>query len=1395
MKKLCKKLLVLLLVVSMMLSVMPLSVFAGEIREDQVVEQKIAGEEEKNAMSDLTDETENEKTAEQEKPDQTKNAKPAENEKSDQTGNDESGEPTKKLESIKNQQSIQVMQTSSTEPASGESSGNYLAWENDALIERQIPLNAKKFSSLKSHNDVYILEDGETYVVDQPIDASGKTLKVIGGFQKVRLILMDDCMLTVKNIEVENLKGLEICGQSGNTGKLIADATNAAGIPAIGVKSGGKLWGNRVIGIYGGNFEAVGGQNAAGIGTAPETKWGGRADLTINIAGNAKVTAKGYAAIGAGKDAETSKVKVNVTMESGGDISPELTMTGEEKAINAEKDNIAFKLGEGYAFKSGDDETKVEVCEDESFFAEKATGSKFVRIDKPAEQNAADSEIPVLNESAQNAETYRAYENGQWVDKPIPSNAVNLSTLRSKAYKYRGLDYIDLDNNGVFVLDQDLDWSLISLYPKQYKNGNITIILKDNYTLKVRTVANYSYVTLNIYGQNNNTGKLIANASDDPSSPGIGTAYHTGTHHAAWEKSGPINIYGGTIDATGGKFAAGIGGNGVDTVVDEENRCSGPINIYGGNITAVGGGGGLPIFGWASGAGIGSGALGENIDPIMIYGGDIFASNGINLINSNGTAAIGSGNRTHYRNNRIEILGGKVTARSGDAAAIGTGSNTLWGDNGECHITIGGNADVTTISNYASIGLGKDSNANAKTSVNIEGQNVKVSATSRKDAHTVEAQNITIKDIKTLHYKDKLLADWIWERDPQMYVDRVKNKAYIEINGEAKKSSIPYIDPMAEVQEKECANAIQITEATRELKLDNGADGWYYVDDEVEIQGDLTVTGWEVKLILIDDASLSAERIKLGTHSSLRVYAQEENTGELEAKAIYGENVEGTLIGLYGGEINATGEDGHPGIGFIGGTFKDINTVEIKRAEVTAVGGINYPGIGVRNTLNNQLWIFGGTVNATGEGNAPGIGAINGCTGTSIRIEGGDVTAEGSGSYPGIGGDVKSSIGVFNIKLEDPDSKLKAIGGRNRAIGVRDDILEDKPVINSDQVLVGPSEEEAQKTAYLEPEENRNGVQSNKVALINYPMDPPTVQTMTIGDQMTVNLTTDIPEEGRNSSGVMQFEISGMDSPNIQVEYNDVFDATDSKGRITFRCPVRPDQMADRITAVYRYRDDYDDEFKFIFYNLMTAEKYLVNVTEDESVPEKTRDFAYALGQYGYHVQHELQRINGWYFIPTQHREIESFSEPAKGPEDNYQSYREKGENVPKNISIRGSGLVFNSIFGFNINVVDSLDRQRIDREVTVKLGDEVIPSSIQDYVGQNAWRIRIPQINVMNWSDELTVEVTVTYRGGKKYSWTMTSSPMAFGRYVNPRNQTQKRAIDAVWNLNQKALEYREGE
>ena len=185
--------------------------------------------------------------------------------------------------------------------------------------------------------------------------------------------------------------------------------------------------------------------------------------------------------------------------------------------------------------------------------------------------------------------------------------------------------------------------------------GTVTLILADGCDLTVNGGIDVSPGnTFTVYGQEGGSGSLVASGETHGSisgDAGIGG-------NADTVDFGDITLAAtGTITATGGYRAAGIGGGGKG---DNQVRTTGTITISSGTVQGTGG---------TFAAGIGNGADGSgNIGTIRITGGTVTGA---------GDAAIGAGYNGYAGD--IEISGGTVLATTNGIEKNGViGADQQW---------------------------------------------------------------------------------------------------------------------------------------------------------------------------------------------------------------------------------------------------------------------------------------------------------------------------------------------------------------------------------------------------------------------------------------------------------------------------------------------------------------------------------------------------------------------------------------------------------------------------------------------------------------------------------------------------------------------------------------------
>ncbi|WP_421777357.1 hypothetical protein [Gardnerella sp. KA00225] len=250
---------------------------------------------------------------------------------------------------------------------------------------------------------------------------------------------------------------------------------------------------------------------------------------------------------------------------------------------------------------------------------------------------------------------------------------------------------IILKNVNIDVSNQDEQQAFLA---KDYNQSNVhlTIILEG--TNSLRSSDSWAGLTWN-NSDNSSTLEIKGNGSLTAKcwrhGAGIGSSWNNnGTRN--------ISITGGTVTATGGDGAAGIGGG--------ESGLGENITISGGTVTATGG---------YQAAGIGGGNHGSG-ENIKISGGTVTATGGTF------GAGIGGGEGGSGKN--IKITGGTVTA-TGGALAAGIGG-CRWGSGENITIT-GGTVTATGGGGAAGIGGG---DAGSGRNITITGGTVKASSIS-----------------------------------------------------------------------------------------------------------------------------------------------------------------------------------------------------------------------------------------------------------------------------------------------------------------------------------------------------------------------------------------------------------------------------------------------------------------------------------------------------------------------------------------------------------------------------------------------------------------------------------------------------------------------------------------
>ena len=203
--------------------------------------------------------------------------------------------------------------------------------------------------------------------------------------------------------------------------------------------------------------------------------------------------------------------------------------------------------------------------------------------------------------------------------------------------------------------------------------GDVNLILMDGAKLTAEKGIMVSYgSSLTVYGGEKGNGQLIAGVKDkiDKDLPGIGG-------NESYGLPGTVIVHGGSVSATGGDSAAGIGG--AHTVNDAGDGRD--VIIYGGIVNATGGKFGAGIGG-CNGVKKNTTFTGNsgNGGTVTIYGG---------IVNATGSyCAAGIGGGYFKKGGTVVVHGGTVTATTNaDGTSVAIGRGFQGGDNGT--VTIG----------------------------------------------------------------------------------------------------------------------------------------------------------------------------------------------------------------------------------------------------------------------------------------------------------------------------------------------------------------------------------------------------------------------------------------------------------------------------------------------------------------------------------------------------------------------------------------------------------------------------------------------------------------------------------------------------------------------------------
>ncbi|MCR5751113.1 MAG: hypothetical protein K6G91_04055 [Kiritimatiellae bacterium] len=526
-------------------------------------------------------------------------------------------------------------------------------------------------------------------------------------------------------------------------------------------------------------------------------------------------------------------------------------------------------------------------------------------------------------------------------------------------------------------------------------------------------------------------GSIIIDLGDDESSyiDATGGGFAAGIGGGANSFCGDITISNGVVTADGSAGGAGIGSGNSGTCCD--------ITICGGDVYATGGDGG---------SGVGSGNAGGCGD-ITIVGGNVLATGGVKA------AGIGAGDGTFAIAScgDITIIGGDVTATGGDyAAGIGTGNASECGN-----ITIGPRISSVdaTCGDGCTDPIGSD----------VDGACGEVSVYRGLEDETTQegaTRSLNRNDCNLAEIDDSVYCD-----DGTVYIDenatlfgelRYKYNIIIADGVTVTFDGVVVTNGVSVANDDEYSWAGITLEGSAEIILAQGSTNIvrgfhsYYPGIEVPFVGELTISGGGVLV-----ASSNGDGAGIGGAA-----VDEDGNPGMDCGDIVIEDGDITAIGgasaagigsaycgccdtitINGGKVTATGGGGAAGIG--GGEEAKINYIEINGGVVVAAGGSGGAGIGGgqggEDAIVGDITINGGNVTATGGMGAPGIGGQNGTVTVEWDISRVIATCGANAAQPiDVGNDDDIDIDIDERLID----KLSADGKTRTLVGTGGD--EDK---------------------------------------------------------------------------------------------------------------------------------------------------------------------------------------------------------------------------------------------------------------------------------------------------------------------------------------------------------------
>ena len=563
--------------------------------------------------------------------------------------------------------------------------------------------------------------------------------------------------------------------------------------------------------------------------------------------------------------------------------------------------------------------------------------------------------------------------------------------------------YLDKDGqkqtcqNAQVVADSDTGWTGTTEAPGWYVvTGDVTISQRVTVTGDVRLI--------------------LANGASLTANGGIGVA--DGNALTIYAQSTDESTM-GRLTATGGSYNAGIGGSSRGTI----GGSGGNVTIIGGIVTATG----------SSGAGIGGGrgsSTGGSGGNVTITGGIVKASSGSG-------AGIGGGdsNNTGGSGGNVTITGGIVNATGGNGAGIGGGSGNTGGSGGTATIT--GGTVIASSTSGAGIGGGSGTYGGNGATVTISGGIVTASSSGAgigggygnntggsggtlTIGPATEGKMLTVTAGANQASAQEISGSAFTAEEN--IIDKVSGQAWFHSEEVARNGPAP-----TGVTLDQATLALTITAETpaptATLKAtvaptDAGEQSVTWKSDNESIA---KVENGTVTAVAPGTATITVTTNDAGRTASCKVTVTQQMSADYLDETGGKQTCQNATV-VTAGDTAWTASAGAPGWYVVTGTVEiprrvtvtgDVRLILADGASLTVNGGIDVAEGNALTIYAQSTGEKAGSLKATGEDKAAGIGSGADTSSGNIIINGGNITAKAGEGAAGIGSGYNTNVNTL----------------------------------------------------------------------------------------------------------------------------------------------------------------------------------------------------------------------------------------------------------------------------------------------------------------------------------------------------------------------------------------------